>query len=444
MRTMMITRRILPVLTAFVTLPLLSGSARGQYEYNQKPINYANAAVSDPIAQLQKRIMSGKVELRTRGDQGYLRSLLAELGILESSQTLVFSKTSFQREGIHPSTPRAIYFDDDTYIGYVQGGDVLEVATTDPNIGTVFYTLDQYARGKLKFVRQTDNCLQCHASTMTRDVPGLMMRSVYPDPRGQPILSEGTKVTTHESPFNERYGGWYVTGRHGGYDLQKHMGNLLGKSRDDAEPVDPKAGSNVTDLSKYFDTSAYLTPHSDIVAMTVLAHQVEAHNLITRANYACKFALRDARIMNEALGQPLDEMSDSTHRRINSPAETLLKYMLFCDEPPLAATIEGTSTFTRDFAARGPRDSKGRSLRDFDLTKRTFKYPLSYLIDSHGFDGLPEQTKARFYLRLHEVLTGKDQDKAFLHLSTEDRHAILDILRETKKDLPAYFEETRP
>ncbi|QOV92348.1 hypothetical protein IPV69_05580 [Humisphaera borealis] len=421
-----------------------AATARSQYEYNQKPINYSNAAVSDPVAQLQKRILAGSVELRPRGDQGYLRSVLAELGILESSQTLVFSKTSFQREGIHPSTPRALYFDDDTYIGYVQGGDVLEVATTDPAIGTVFYTLDQFARGKPRFVRQTENCLQCHASTMTHDVPGLMIRSVYPDPRGQPILSEGTKVTTHESPFSERYGGWYISGRHGAFDVQKHMGNLVGKSRDDAEPVDPKAGTNVTDLSKFFDTSAYLTPHSDIVAMTVLAHQAEAHNLMTKANYACKFALRDARIMNEALGQPLDEMSDSTHRRINSSAETLLRYLLFCDEAPLAAPIEGTSTFARDFTARGPRDSRGRSLRDFDLTRRTFKYPLSYLIYSRGFDGLPEQTRSRLYARLFEVLTGKDQDKAFAHLSADDRRAILEILLETKKDLPACFQATRP
>lgn len=417
---------------------------QAQYEYNQAPINYDKSAVSDPVAQLQKKILSGKVQLKTAGDQGYLNSVLAALEIPVSSQTLVFSKTSLQREAIHPQTPRAIYFDDDTYVGYVVGGDVLEVATTDPNIGTVFYTLDQFSRGRARFVRQTDNCLQCHASSLTRDVPGLMMRSVFPDPRGQPILSEGTKIITHESPFADRYGGWYVTGRHGGYDVQKHRGNLLGKSRDDAEPADPKAGCDVTDLSKLFDTKQHLTPHSDLIALTVLAHQGEAHNLITKANYACKLALRDARIMNEALGEPLDHLSESSHRRINSPAETLLRYLLFCDEAPLAAPIEGTAGFAKEFAARGPQDSKGRSLRDFDLTRRTFKYPLSYLIYSRGFDGLPEQTKDYLYRRLHEVLTGKDQDKAFAHLTPADRQAILEILRETKQDLPKYFLPIQP
>lgn len=439
MRTTMPTRRSLLIAIAAALLAAASMPAVAQYEYNQKPINYTNAAVSDPIAQLQKKLMGGKVDFRPRGDHGYLKSLLAALEIPESSQTLVFSKTSFQREGIDPSTPRAIYFNDDTYVGYVQGGELLEIATTDPDIGPVFYTLDQFSRGKIRFVRETDNCLQCHAGTMTRDVPGLMMRSVYPDPRGQPILSEGTKLTTHESPFSERYGGWYVSGRHGGYDLQKHMGNVVGQSRDEPRPADPKAGSDVTDLGRFLDTSAYLNPHSDIIALTVLAHQLEAHNRITKANYACKFALRDARIMNEALGEPLDRMSESTHRRINSPAEALLQYLLFCEEAPLEAPIEGTSSYAKDFVARGPFDSKGRSLREFDLKTRTFKYPLSYLIYSRGFDGLPQPTRDYIYRRLYDILIGKVREKEFEHLSDGDRQAILEILCETKRDLPGYF-----
>ena len=452
--------------------------AAGQPDYTQQPINYLNAAVSDPVAKLQKKIDAGKVTLSRDGERGYLTDLLKALDIPVSSQTLVFSKTSFQRSAIGPKHPRAIYFDDETYVGYVQDGDLLEIATTDPNIGTVFYTLDQHGPGKLasgksssgksptagkdehpkpRFVRETDNCLQCHAGSATRDVPGLVIRSVFPDPRGNPILSAGTKLTTHESPMAERFGGWYVSGTHGGYDAQRHLGNLVGKDRDDPRPSDPKAGADVTDLSPFFDASAYPSPHSDLVALMVLSHQAEAHNLITRANYACKFALRDARVMNEALGRPLDELSDGTHRRINNPAEALLKYLLFCDEPPLAAPVAGTSTFAADFAARGPRDKKGRSLRDLDLTTRTFKYPLSYLIYSPGFNGLPEPTKAYVYGRLYDVLTGKAGDgpaaggpaaeaesrKAFAHLTPDVRRAIFEILVDTKPDLPAYWRERR-
>jgi hypothetical protein len=240
------------------------------------------------------------------------------------------------------------------------------------------------------------------------------------------------------------------------------MGNLVGKDRDDPAPVDPKAGADVTDLSKFFDASAYPSPHSDLVALMVLSHQAEAHNLITRANYACKLALRDARVMNEALGRPLDELSDGTHRRINHPAEALLKYLLFCEEPPLTAPVAGTSTFATDFAARGPRDGKGRSLRDLDLTKRTFKYPLSYLIYSPGFNGLPDPTKAYVYARLLEVLTGKraprqpSATRAPRRTSPGgvgqrpsptcrpyDRRAIYEILVETKPDLPAYWRDSK-
>ncbi|HEX8916630.1 MAG TPA: hypothetical protein VF796_30045, partial [Humisphaera sp.] len=400
----------LTLMLAFVLAA--AAPAAAQYDYNGQPINYATAATSDPVARLNKKIVAGKVTLDRHHEVGYLPAVLKELNIAQSSQVMVFTKTSLQRQVISPKTPRAIYFDDETYIGYCQDGEVLEVATTDPNLGTVFYTLDQHAKSP-RFVREGDNCTQCHAGSATRDIPGLMVRSVFPDPRGNPILNAGTKLTTHESPFGQRFGGWYVSGTHGGHDRQPHLGNRIGKDRDDATCADPAAAADVTDLSKFFDTSFYLTPHSDIVALTVLAHQAEAHNLMNRANYAAAYALRDARVMNEALGRPGGEMSESTLRRINSPAEALLRYMLFSDEAKLEAPLAGTTDFAKEFAARGPRDSKGRSLREFDLKTRTFKYPLSYLIYSKGFDGLPDLTRAYVYKRLKEVLTGKDQDKAF-------------------------------
>lgn len=417
-----------------------AAAARADYDYDRPPIRYSTAAASDPIAKLQKKVLEGKAALTRDGEFGYLKSVLAELKIPVSSQTLVFSKTSFQRERIGPGSPRALYFDDDTYIGYCRDGEVLEVATTDPNVGTMFYTLDQESK-KPRFVRQTDNCLQCHAGSMTRDLPGLMMRSVFTDPSGQPILTAGTKLVTQETPFGDRFGGWYVTGKHGDYDVQHHLGNLIGKDREDPDPVDPRAGANVTDLSKRFDTSAYLSSSSDLVALMVLSHQLEGHNVINRANYACRYALRDAKVLNQALKRPADELSESTRHRIESPAEELVKYMLFSGEVPLAAPIEGSTTFAKDFAARGARDSKGRSLRDFDLKTRLFKYPMSYLIYTSGFAGLPQQTKDYVFKRLYEVLTAKTSVKGYEYLSSEDRQAIFEILRETKTDLPEYWKK---
>src|SRR5436190_7713983 len=228
---------------AFLFLVLVmvvaDSQALAQATYEQDPINYLSAPVDDPVARLQKRMQSGEVKLERDTKHGYLESLLKALNIPVSSQTLVFSKTSFQRDRISPTMPRALYFNDDTYIGWVQGGEVIELATTDPHLGTVFYTLDQHG-GKIhqqgegaepaapRFVRQSASCLQCHGSTMTRDIPGLLVRSVFPDRDGQPVLSAGTFLTTQESPMSQRWGGWYVTGV---LDGQRHMGNVTLKDQ---------------------------------------------------------------------------------------------------------------------------------------------------------------------------------------------------------------------
>jgi hypothetical protein len=260
---------------------------------------------------------------------------------------------------------------------------------------------------------------------------------VHTDPAGQPILTAGTALTTQDSPMEQRWGGWYVTGTHG---KLRHKGNLTAKHRDDDGPLDTEAGANLTDLSGKFDASPYLGGgHSDLVALMVLEHQAEAHNLITKANYQTRWAIRDSRALNEALSEPTGELSASAQRRIKNAGDRLLKYMLFCDEELLTDRLSGTTSFASDFAARGPRDIKGRSLRDLDLRKRVFRYPLSYLVYSRAFDNLPDPVKSHVYRRLFEVLSGQDRGSDFRHLSTDDRQAILEILRETKPNLPEYF-----
>ena len=83
----------------------------------------------------------------------------------------------------------------------------------------------------------------------------------------------------------------------------------------------------------------------------------------------------------------------------------------------------------------GPRDSHGRSLRDFDLERRIFRYPCSYLIYSPAFDALPVAVREYVSKRLNEILSGEDQTAEFQHLSAEDRRAIREILAETKPGL---------
>jgi hypothetical protein len=217
------------------------------------------------------------------------------------------------------------------------------------------------------------------------------------------------------------------------------MGNVVVTDRDRPENLDVENGANVTDLSDRLNTQPYLSPHSDIVALMVLEHQTRMHNLITRANFETRSAQHYDQVMNKALERPADHCSESAKRRIEAAAEKLVEYMLFSGELQLTDAIEGTSDFASEFSARGPQDSQGRSLRDFDLTRRIMKYPCSYLIYSKPFDSLPDEAKDQVYRRLFEVLSGHDESDRFAHLKTSDRQAILEILRETKPDLPSYW-----
>lgn len=411
----------------------LRGAALAQIEIDREPILYSSADVHDPVAGLQQRLDAGQAKLAFDGPRGYLESLLEQLDVPPSSQVLVFSKTSFQQRLISPRAPRALYFNDDVYVGFVQHGDVLELSAMDPRQGAIFYTLAQEDDGRPRFVRDRGNCLTCHASSRTHDVPGHLVRSVYPSLSGLPHFGAGTFRTNHASPLNERWGGWYVTGTHG---RQRHMGNVVSRDRQRPENLDVESGANRTSLEGLVDTAPYLTPHSDIVALMVLEHQTEMHNLITHANFSARTALHQAAGMNKILERPEDYLSESTERRLDNAAEKVVRYLLFEDEAELNDPIQGTSGFAEEFAARGPFDHRGRSLRQFDLRRRLFKYPCSYLIYSAGFDALPAQVKERVYRRLWDVLTGDDVSEPFAHLSAADRQAILEILRETKDDLP--------
>jgi hypothetical protein len=405
-------------------------------DIDREPINYSTAAPNNVVYRLQQRLDAGQASLTPEDNFGYLRALLRELHVAESSQMLVFSKTSFQRQRIAPKTPRAVYFSDDVYVGFCQHGDVLEVTAADPQLGAVFYTLDQDPTDKPRFRRQGDSCLICHGSSQNEGLPGLLVRSLYADPDGQPLLAAGTYRIDQTSPLAERWGGWYVTGTSG---KQAHMGNLIVRDKHATGRVENKAGVNVTDLGSLVDTAPYLTRHSDIVALLVLEHQTGMHNLITRANFLTRMALHEEAEINKALGRPADYHAESTARRIKNACEPLVQYMLFRGEAKLTERVQGTSGFAEEFARRGPRDPRGRSLRDFDLRHRLFAYPCSYLIYSAAFDGLPAPVKEYVYRRLWEVLSGKDTSDDFAYLGAADRRAILEILRATKSDLPQYW-----
>jgi hypothetical protein len=468
---MRLPKKLLAIGVAAITVGPLASPAnaqvavrnQGYIPFSDAPINYRSNDLNDPVAKLQQQLERGQASLVYEPEHGYLRSVLQLLQVPIESQTLVFSKTSFQYPKISPDHPRALYFNDDIYVGSVHEGKAIEIVSFDPMQGAIFYLLDERKVEHPAFQRAELDCTQCHIAAGTRGVPGVLLRSIYPTTTGTLVPGTKSLITDQESPFSERWGGWYVTGNLAG---TVHMGNAVVADKPPADTADtaraaqgaappvenasangspPTAqsgGERLETLAKSFDPTSYLSPGSDLVAHLVLAHQTQMHNLITLTNYQTRLALYS---QAPPSGSPTTASADAplpeaTRRQFERPAEQLLRYMLFSSEAPLPGpgkeTLGATSAFAREFSAHGPRDPQGRSLRDFDLSTRIFRYPCSYLIYSDSFDALPEPAKGYVYRRLLEVLSGQDQSPDFAKLTPPDRHAILEILLATKRGLP--------
>jgi hypothetical protein len=372
-----------------------------------------SAGLNDPVANLGRQIERGEVKLDYSPDGwGYLPSLLKHLDLNIDSQVLVFSKTSFQLTRISPKTPRALFFNDSVAVGSVQDGKVFEVISADPVQGLIYYTLDTEKTEKPRFERRFSECLNCHGPAN-----GLVVSSVYPQPDGTPFVT-GTffEGIDQRTPLENRWGGWYVSGTHGSV---RHMGNAVAPDPDRPFDLEQKDTQNLTSLASRVDTTKYLAPTSDIVALMTLEHQAHMTNFIVSVGQ--QFRRASATGSMESLKASLDRAIDQ-----------MVDYMLFVDEAPLRDPVKGVSTFTATFPQRGPRDTRGRSLRDFDLQTRLFRHPLSYMIYSDIFENLPAAARDRVYHRLDEVLTGKDRSLKYGHLSADDRRAIIEILHDTK------------
>lgn len=413
-------------LAAFGREPIFAPTEERIIEYD------STTNLQDPVAVLQRRLESGKVHLRFDEKSGYLPSLLDALHVSHSSQVLVFSCTSSQANHTSPHSPRALYFNDLVSLGWVPNGEDVDLISIDPSVGPVFYTLTQKSAAVPRFERRND-CMRCHLVPRTLFVPGLIVRSFYTSTNGTPLATVANFVNGHNSPLVERWGGWYVTGTH---PHELHLGNLFVSNSTEIDRLDRSRGANVTDLRPYFDTERYLSRDSDLISLLVLEHQVRMQNLITRANYETRYALDELATPRppNAIGSP-----DWPRQRIAQAGEDLLQYMLFRDEAPLHGPIKGTSNFAREFERSGPRASGGRSLRQFDLNGRLFRYPCSYLIYSPAFDALPDPIKEFLWMRLEEILSGKDHSAAYAAFAAADRKAVFQILRETKPEFASWL-----
>ncbi len=409
--------------------------ARAANDYENAPIHYSTTQPKDAAQDLMRRMANGSVKIDRSDAWTVLRDLRHHFDIPEASQVLVFSKTSKQNHLIDPQTPRLIWFGDNAYLGYCLGGSI-EVATVDPLLGPVFYLLEPDTRPHKPLVFERDqSCLSCHGGPFSPDVPGVLVRSVFPGREGHPIMSRGSTVVGTTTPFEDRWGGWYVTGAHG---QGRHRGNATLDERDDSDEIDPEHGANLTDLSAFFDTKPYPTPTSDIVALMVLEHQTSTQNILTKAHHAALRAMHRQQSLQRELGEPvLAEPTGTALRIIDNAATQVLDALLFKDEAALPeGGIDGDPAFQEQFAQNAQRSADGRSLKDFQLLTRLFKHRCSFMIHSITFQHLQPHLKQTVLARLAAVLAGESADERYEYLGESERSHIQRILADT---LPGFL-----
>jgi len=381
---------------------ILTGQSRSAYPglLDQHPaIDYSIGAVNDVVTQLRRDVTVGTTSLAFDGPQGYLRSVLDALNVPVDSQLLVFSKTGVQNAHTSPEHPRALYFNDRVVVGYIPGAPLLEMASHDPTQGVIFQTLVQSSAAPL-FAR-SDRCVSCHRSENSLEVPGILVRSNFTATDGRAMPQLGSFVIDHRTPFEQRWGGWYVTGAQGN---PRHMGNAFVIDAAKPEAAVTADTINRSVLDARVEASLYPVATSDMIALMVFDHQGRAMNLLTRLGWETRVAA--------AYGSP-----DFSKGELREVLKATVDYLSLAGEARLAAPAHGVSTFEKTFAQRGPRDRAGRSLRELDLQTRLFKYRCSYMIYSPAFDALPVDAK-------RELLAGLDRT-----ITDRDTRAILDDTR---------------
>ncbi len=331
---------------------------------------------NDAIARLGRRMAAGEVALDYREGAGYLPSLLERLGINVDSQVLVFSKTSFQHAFINPKNPRALYFNDNVSVGTVPGGSVYEMMALEPSRGLAFYSLDVRQADHPVFQRRGVECLFCHGPG-NNGAAGMVVASVFPDAQGVPAYTSAFISTIdHQTPFDRRWGGWYVTGTHGS---QRHMGNAVAIDREHPVDLEQANTQNLTSLKAKIDVTKYLTATSDIVALLTLDHQVGMVNRLGAIGVQYRRAQQGSGLHN------------GEQQRLDDRVRDLVDYMLFVNEAPLREPVSGVSTFTRDVFAAGT----ARSSRSFAAGVRFTHAAVQTSVVVHDLQRLVRRDAAR-------------------------------------------------
>ena len=395
-------------------------------EYGKSPHNYWGSKLEDPMSELLKRVRKGEINLDEKSGITLVRRLLEELKISETSQILVFSRTSLQRGAVSPTNPRAIYFNDEVYLGWMPNGRI-EIASSDPEKGFIFFFQRELSDRKAPLFSRDRVCIQCHAGSATNFLPGPLGRSVFPDSKGRSLKSVDTfELIGHGVPVHERWGGWYVTHAH--QDLN-HMGNAIAIKENGELKLQRKDSSK--GLNDFFNTSNYPVSTSDIEALLIFDHQVQMQFVLIESAYKIRQAIFDS--------QKVSDQKKVTNLNVllKEVTESIVSELLFKEEFPLGGKVVDTSQagkFVTEFKAKGKTDSMGRSLRDLDFQGRLFKYRCSYMIYSKSFSAFPEILKNSVLNRIKEIMTSESPQLGYEYLEVEEKRAIFDILSGTFAD----------
>ena len=409
-----------------------AGMAQFYNDYELEPHGYFSKDAKDPTTLLMKRIQRGEVLITEANGKPLVERFLKELKLDKDTQVLVFSKTSLQRRAVSYNNPRAIYFNESVYLGWMPNGRI-EIASFDPELGPLFYFQRQLDDKTSPLFARTRSCLGCHAGDATNFLPGSLGQSVYPDRSGRPLRTiDDYRRSGHHIPFHQRYGGWFVSGNHG---AMRHMGNAIATRENGKLSIDREQFANLEKLDRFFRPDAYPSPGSDIAALLVFDHQITMHYRLVEAAYRGRQSLFDSKldpgetdVSKLAKGRSMEEFMEGRDKVID--------YMLFREEIAIPKVVCNPD-FRRAFLSNRRPDKKKRSLKDLRLDGRIFENRCSYMIYSPTFEHLPPMLKGAIYRRIHEILTAKNPVEGFEHLEQDEKRRILEILHDTKSDLPA-------
>lgn len=398
----------------FIICKIIYGSQSVLINFRSPIHSYLHQTPRDPFSKFVKKIEKGDIELNFNSEKEYLLSLFEELNISPFSQLLVYSTTSLQLSRISPSNPRAIYFNDDIYLGYVPGGQV-ELIGIDPELGAIPYIFNLPIKDDLKHpsIYRSKRCMKCHASEETKGVPGLLLSSVIPGPGGGTIDAFRRGIFGHSVPYEERFGGWHISGDH---PFSNSWANYTGIMQDGIIKKIPNPPG------KYFSWNKYPTQQSDAIPHLILEHQVGFSNLCISITYRLR------QINNQGSNK---NATDEYSKIIKNETDKLLSYILFQKEAKLPKNrLSLDSQFIEDFKNNRNSTAQSKLLRELNLKDRLFQLRCSYMIFSNSFQGLPSEIKKQLLEKLRFILLcdKKNLPEEYSYFNDEERLKIHSIL----------------